>query len=220
MKFTETTGTPITQLKQFEPYYTYSSETSEIIPLKGEVCVIYIPDSTKELPEFSFPQNFRCIVSEGAVKTRRNEYLIKIGDGENTLGSNKLPWAAYPQNNDVEYWEYFFAKWFCSFGDISVPTGQLYLINVMANTPNDPNLPLPTGAENLTEDRLYLKIGMGDTPLQELPWIGATDVEIIKNSINTYLNTAAGIDQIENITEKFLKNTEIILDCNQQKWNL
>lgn len=165
MKFTETTSTPITQLKQFEPYYTYSSETSEIIPLKGEVCVIYIPDSTKELSNFRFPPSFRCIVSEGAVKTRQAEYLIKIGDGENTLGSYKLPWAAYPQNNDVEYWDYPAVKWFCSFGDISVPTGQLYLINVWANTVDDPNLPLPKGAENLSEDRLYLKIGMGDTPL-------------------------------------------------------
>jgi hypothetical protein len=62
--------------------------------------------------------------------TRQDEYLIKVGDGKNTLG--KLPWAAYPQNNDVEYWEYFFANSFCSSEDdvFLVPTGQLYLINV------------------------------------------------------------------------------------------
>jgi hypothetical protein len=65
----------------------------------------------------------------------------------------------------VEYWDYPAVKWFCSFGNVSVPTGQLYLINVWANTTEDPNLPLPKGAENLSTDRLYLKIGMGDTPL-------------------------------------------------------
>jgi hypothetical protein len=47
MNFTETTGTPITQLKQFESCYTYSSETGGIVPLKGEVCVIYIPKFTE-----------------------------------------------------------------------------------------------------------------------------------------------------------------------------
>jgi hypothetical protein len=47
MIFNETTGAPITQLKQFESCYTYSSETSTIVPLKGEVCVIYIPKSTE-----------------------------------------------------------------------------------------------------------------------------------------------------------------------------
>jgi hypothetical protein len=114
----------------------------------------------------------------------------------------------------VEYWDYFFAKWFCSLGDVLVPTGQLYLINVWANTTSDPNLPLPKGAENLSKDCLYLKIGMGNTPLKKLPWIGVTNIEIVENSINTYLSSDAGIDQIESITEGYLNSDAGINEIN------
>jgi hypothetical protein len=55
---------------------------------------------------------------------------------------------------------------------------------------------------------LYLKIGMGNTPLEELPWIGVTDIEIVKNSIDTYLGSGTGIGQIENITKNYLDSKD------------
>jgi hypothetical protein len=95
MKFTETTGTPITQLKQFESIYDYSN-CANIIPLEGELCQIKVKKGTTLIEGFPLP--------EGAESLSQDGYYLKVGNGTNPI--KELPWITTPFLNQYKVYTY------------------------------------------------------------------------------------------------------------------